>query len=97
MHPFEEIWRSLKAHPSEAQILLQLDGEEGTFEEALEILQDKGGRQIKYEFISEGSSSFVLFYLPSNNMRGAVLKLRQTGFTRLKGMNAIEFSRENKQ
>jgi len=97
MHPFEEIWRSLKAHPSEAQILLQLDGEEGTFEEALEILQDKGGRQIKYKFISEGSSSFVLFYLPSNNMRGAVLKLRQTGFTRLKGMNAIEFSRENKQ
>jgi hypothetical protein len=97
MHPFEEIWRSLKAHPSEAQILLQLDGEEGTFEKALEVLQDKGSRQIKYEFISEGSSSFVLFYLPGDDLRGAVLRLTQAGFTRLKGMNTIEFSRENKQ
>ncbi len=92
MHPFEEIWRSLKAHPSEAQILLKLDDEEGTFEEALEILQGKEGRQIKHEFISEGNFSFVLFYLPSDDMRGAVLRLTQAGFTRLKGMDSIELS-----
>jgi hypothetical protein len=88
MHPFEEIWRSLKTHPSKAQILLELDGEEGTFEKALEILQDKGGQQIKHKFISEGNSSFVLFYLPGDDLRGAVLRLTQAGFISLKGMDS---------
>lgn len=97
MDAFEQLWLSLKAHPSKAQILLELKDKEGTIEEALEILQGKGGRQIRFQFIDEENSSLALFYLPGNDMRWAVLRLTQAGFTRLKGMNAREFSAENKQ
>ena len=90
MDPFEEISRSLRAHPSKAQILLELRDEENTLEAALEILEAREVHPIEYAVIREGNPSLVLFYLSTNDMRGAVLNLTEAGFVRLKGVDAIK-------
>ena len=88
MDPFDEISQSLKAHPSKAQILLEVEEEEKTLKKALGILETNGVQQIEYEVIRKGNPSFVLFYLSTNDMRGAVLNLTEAGFTRLKGVDS---------
>lgn len=90
MDPFDEISQSLKAHPSEAQILLEVEDKGKTLEEALGIIKGYGVHPIKYDVIRKGDPSFVLFYLSTNDMRGVALNLTEAGFTRLKGINSKE-------
>ena len=96
MDPLDEISQSLKAHPSKAQILLEVEDEEKTLEEALGIIKAYGVHPIEYDFIRKGNPSFVLFYLSTNDMRGLALKLTEAGFTRLKGLNSKEANLKNK-
>lgn len=88
MDPFDKICRSLQTHPSKAQILLEVEDEANTLEEALRILKTQGINRIEYDYIRKGDPSLVLFYLPTNDMRGAVLCLTEAGFTRMKGINS---------
>ena len=88
--PFDEISRLLQANPSKAQILLEVEDDRNTLNEALGILKGHTGHPIEYEVIRRGAPSFVLFYLSSNDMKEAVLMLAQAGFTRLKGMDLKE-------
>jgi len=90
--PIEEIFRSLQLHPSKAQILLEVEDEGKTLENALGILETNGVQPIEYDFIRKGDPSFVLFYLSTNDMRGAVLNLTEAGFTRLKAVSSKEAS-----
>jgi len=88
--PIDEIFRSLQSNPSKAQILLEVEDEGKNVEKALRILEDNGIQQIEYDFIRKGDPSFVIFYLSTNDMREAVLKLTETGFTRLKAVSSKE-------
>ena len=87
MDSFDEISQSLKPHPSRAQILMELEAEGKTLEKALGILKAIGVQPIHYDILRKGNPSCVLFYLSTKDMREAVLKLTEAGFTRLKGVN----------
>ena len=95
MDPIDEIFRSLQPHPSKAQILLEVEDEGKTLEKALGILE-ANGVPIEYDFMRKGDPSFVLFYLSTNDMRGATLNLTEAGFTRLKAVSSKEASLKNK-
>jgi hypothetical protein len=88
MDSFDEISRSLQAHPSKAQILLEVEDEENTLEKALRIFKNQGIQSTEYKVIIKGNPSFVHFYLSANDMRSAVLNLTEAGFTRMKGINS---------
>ena len=90
MDPFDEMSRSLKAHPSRAQILLEVENEGNTLEEAVGILKAHEIHPIEYQVIRQSDPTLVLFYLLSNDMREAVLVLTEAGFTGLKAINSIE-------
>ena len=90
MDPFEEISQSLQAHPSKAQILMEVKDEGNTLESALGILKAHGVQPIEYEVIRKADPSFVLFHLSTNDMKEAVLKLTEAGFVRLKGVDSIK-------
>ena len=96
MDPIDEIFRSLQPHPSKAQILLEVEDEGKTLEKALGIFQTNGIQLIGYDFIRKGDPSFVLFYLSTNDMRGAALNLTEAGFTRLKAVSSKEANLKNK-
>ena len=90
MDPIDEIFRSLQPHPSKAQILLEVEDKGRTLEKALGILEANRVQPIEHDFIRKGEPSFVLFYLSTNDMREAVLKLTEAGFTRLKAVSSKE-------
>jgi hypothetical protein len=90
VNPFDEISQSLQAHPIKAQILLEVADEGNTLEEALGILEAHGDQPIEYEVIRKEDPSLVLFFLSSIDMRGAVLKLTEAGFAKLKGVDSIK-------
>ena len=96
MDPIDEIFRSLQPNPSKARILLEVGDEGKTLEKALGILETNGVQPIEYDFIRKGDPSFVIFYLSTNDMRGAVLKLTEAGFTRLKAVSSKEADLKNK-
>jgi hypothetical protein len=87
MDTFEELSQSIKAHPSKAQILLEVEAEGKTLAEALGILKSHGVQSIEYDVLRKGNPSCVLFYLSTRDMGEAVLKLTEAGFTRLKGIS----------
>ena len=96
MEPIDEIFRSLQPHPSKAQILLEVEDEGKNLEKALGILEANGVQRIEYYFIRKGDPSFVIFYLSTNDMRGAALKLTEAGFNRLKAVSSKEANLKNK-
>jgi hypothetical protein len=96
MDTFEEFSQSIKAHPSRAQILLELEAEGKTLEKAVGILKALGVQPIHYDVLRKGNPSCVLFYLSTRDMREAVLKLTEAGFTRLKGVNPKRFGLKKK-
>lgn len=90
MDTFEEFSQSLKAHPSKAQILLEVNEEGATLEKAIGILKSLGVQPIDYNVLRKGNPLWVLFYLSTKDMREAALKLTEAGFTKLKGMNPLK-------
>ena len=96
MDIFDKMSESLQVHPSKAQILLEVEDEGNTLEKALGILETNEVQPIEYDFIRKGDSSFVLFYLSTNDMRGATLNLTEAGFTRLKAVSSKEANLKNK-
>ena len=85
---FDDLAESLKVHPSKSQILIEVRPEECTLEKALVILEDLNIHQVQYEVLEKGNPSCILLFLSNEDMRGAVFKLTEAGFTRVKGVNA---------
>ena len=90
MDPIDEIVKSLQPHQSKAQILLEVEDEGKTLERALGILETNGVQSIECDFIRKGDSSFVLFHLSTNDIKGAALNLTEARFARLKGVDSIK-------
>jgi hypothetical protein len=85
---FEEHAVLLQPNPCNAQILLELDAQGGTLEEALRILKTAGVETVRYAVIRREFPMEVLIQLSSRDMRGAVLRLSEAGFPKVKGINA---------
>lgn len=84
---FEEAAMSLKAHPSQARILLEVSRSDTTLERAKAVLRGAGLEMAHQDFLREGDLSWVLLTLSSGDMREAVFLLTEAGFTKLKGIN----------
>ena len=84
---FDDLAESLKVHPAKSQILIEVRPEELTLEKALVILEDLNIHQVQYEVLEKGNPSCILFFLSNEDMREAVFKLTEAGFTRVKGVN----------
>ena len=87
MSTFDDIAQSLKAHPYKAQILLELKNDGKSLEKALGILESAGMGIPDYTILQDIPTRLILFSLSSEDMREAVLKLIEAGFTQLKGIN----------
>ncbi len=88
MDLFEEISRSLRPHPSGAQILLEIEDERNNLEQAIRILSGNGGQPIKYDFMRKEEPVIVLFYLQTEVISESVLKLTEAGFNKIMAINS---------
>jgi len=78
---------ALVAHPTKAQILLEVHPQGQTLELALSVLGRVGIGRVEARFLEKGESSLVLLYLQTGDMREAIYALMEAGFIRLKGIN----------
>ncbi len=85
---FDRLSEKLVAHPSKSQILVEVASQGNTLERALHILEKVDMKPIHQEHIKRGGPECVLMLLPSEDMKEAVLKLTEAGFTKVKGINA---------
>jgi hypothetical protein len=85
--PFDDLAESLRAHPFKSQILIEVRPEQCTLEKALAVLEDLNIHQVQHQVLQKGDPSCILFFLPNEDMREAVFKLTEAGFTRVQGVN----------
>jgi hypothetical protein len=78
---------ALVAHPTKAQILLELQGNGQTLELALAVLKRMGIGGVEVRVLQKGDPGLVLLYLQTGDMREAIYALMEAGFIRLKGIN----------
>jgi len=93
---FDDLAESLEVHPSKSQILIEIGSEECTLEKALVILEDLNIHQVQHEVLQKGNPSCILFFLSNEDMREAVFKLTEAGFSRVKGVNPQSKHRRKK-
>lgn len=87
MDAFETISQTLKAHPTKAQVLLEVRPEGERLEKAVAILQDLGMPSVECRVVPKKNRSYIVIFLWPDLMAEAVLKLSEAGFTRLKGLS----------
>jgi hypothetical protein len=86
---FEEHARLLRPKPRHAQILLELDEDDGkTLNNALGVLKRAGVEPFRFEPLQGDVPVRVLIELSSRDMREAVLRLSEAGFYKVMGINA---------
>lgn len=95
MDPFEFVAKSLKPHPSKAQILLEVKEEGETLDKALRLLKDSGNQSVRSQVVSKKHPEYVLLSLGCGDMRDAVLLLSEAGFNKLKGINSLQQDRND--
>ncbi len=84
---FQAYAKSLMPHPVKAKILLEDIKGEDLFK-ALKLLKKTGLSDIRYQILRDGHPKLILLFLPTKDMRTAVLRLTEAGFQVLKGINA---------
>ncbi len=84
---FDDLAEALEVHPSKSQILIEVRPEECTLEKALIILENLNIYQVQHQVLQQGNTSCILLFLPNEDMREAVFRLTEAGFTRVKGVN----------
>ena len=87
INEFDELARSLKPHPSKAQILIETMPNDITLDKALGTLRGLGIRELQHEILRKGDSALILFQFPNKDLREAILNLIEAGFVKLKGIN----------
>ena len=84
---FDDLAQSLKAHPSKAQILLEVNPEADGLEKAPTVLRDTCIQPVEHQILRKDDPVCILLYLSADDMGQAALRLTEAGFTRLKGIN----------
>jgi len=84
---FYDLDQSLKTHLSKAQILLEVNFEADGLEEVLRVLKDICIQPVEHQIRRKDDPMCIILYLSVGDMGQAVLRLTETGFTRLKGIN----------
>lgn len=84
---FDDLAKSLKAHSSKSQILMEARTAGYTLEKALAILEDLNINPVQHQVLQKGDPSCILLFLPDDDVREAVFRLTEAGFTRVKGVN----------
>ena len=92
MSSFEQAIWAMKPDPDHAQILLEIDSDLDELSTVLEILNSENYGPVTYRILVKTRPVIVLIYLPSPDMRMAVLRLSEAGFIKISGMNAIKHS-----
>ena len=89
MDAFDQIVQSATAHQYRAQIILEEEPMGNNLEQAIEILKLEGLAPSECIILKENWPRIVQFILPGEDMRLAIKKLSEYGFTRLHGINRI--------
>lgn len=84
---FDHLAESLTVHPSKSQILIEVNSERNTLQEALAILRDLNMHQVQHKILQKGDPACILLFLTNEDMREAAYKLSEAGFTKVKGVN----------
>ena len=84
---FYEFTELLNPHPTKAQILLEVNEEGETLENALKVLKTACIHPIQYNVFRKEYPSCILVFLSSEDMTQATLKLSEAGFAKIKGIN----------
>lgn len=87
INEFDELARSLKPHPSKAQILIETIPNYSTFEKALGTLKSLGIKELQHEILRKGDPALILLQFPGKDLGEAILNLIEAGFVKLKGIN----------
>jgi len=77
----------VKADKDHSQILIKITPSSKAFEEAKRIIENLGVRIIETKHLS--SNSWVLLKWDVSDMRNLALKLTESGFSVIKGINAL--------
>jgi hypothetical protein len=88
LHTFEEHARLLKPKPRHAQIILELDEGSENLDKALEVLKRAGVEPLRFAPVQKNVPVRVLIELSTRDMREAVLRFSEAGFSKVKGINA---------
>jgi hypothetical protein len=87
MDSFDEIAGSIKPDPNHAMILLAERSSQTNRSKALSILHRIEVEPISYEILRSEYPAVILIYLPVDDLPGAVLKLTENGFTKMKAIH----------
>ena len=87
MDRFDEFAELLKPHPTKAQILLEVNDDGETLENALRLLRTACIHPIEYNIFNEEYPGCILVFLSSEDIKQATLKLSEAGFIKIKGIN----------
>lgn len=93
---FDDLAKTLKAHSSKSQILMEVRTEGYTLKKALATLEDLNINPVQHQILLRGDPSCILFFLPNEDVREAVFRLTEAGFTRVKGINPRPSCRRKK-
>jgi hypothetical protein len=93
---FDDLAKSLKSHPSKSQILIEVGTGGYTLEKALAAMKDLNINPVQHQILLEGDPSCILFFLSNEDVREAVFRLTEAGFTRVKGINPRPSCRQKK-
>jgi hypothetical protein len=87
-HPrFDDLAKSLKAHSSKSQILMEVRTEGYTLKKALATFEALNIDPVQHQVLLKGDPSCILLFLSNEDVREAVFRLTEAGFTRVKGIN----------
>jgi hypothetical protein len=89
MNYFDQLVNSSRPHQQKAQIFLEEDSRSNTVEEAINILKYDGSIFVDYEILKNEYPQIVRIFLPSEDMRKAVTKLLEAGFSKFHGIDKI--------
>ena len=85
---FDCLSEKMAAHPSGSQILVEVHNDGNTLEKALDVLAEAKMTPLQHQEVKSGDPACILMLLPNEDMKEAVLKLWEAGFSKVKGINA---------
>ena len=80
----------MRPKQGKAQLLIETDNGENQFKKALDILKSLDFHPLQYHVVSRGRPSCFLVLLPPMDMRDAVLRLFEAGFTKVVAMDPMK-------
>ena len=85
---FSQLSDSLEAHPSKAQILIQLDSQADALQKVIDLLNSMGVHHVEHTVLSKEAPVCILLYIPEIDISEPVINLIEAGYVKVKGVNA---------